>query len=371
MSRQSPIAGTSSGEGNPGARAQPPSSGLPDPAPNRVPVLVDYSLDEHLLEQIAAVDPRVLVMPAFRRVASEKPGTSLENWSRLDEAELEPLLAQAEVLFAFRFPIEWLEKAPHLRCVQLASAGSDHMQDEGIFTRRPDLLLTTASGVHAIPISEHILAMILFFARKFNIAVRAQAAHEWKRFRGGEAAGKTVCIVGYGPIGRRTAQLCCALGMTVLVVRASIDEEQPGDEQVERFYPSSRLNAALSASDYVALAAPLTPDSRGMIGEAQFAAMKPEAVLINISRGELVDEGALVAALEGGRIAGAGLDVFAQEPLPESSPLWSMPNVLITPHNSGSNPYYNERAVAIFADNLARYMQGEPLKNKVDKERGY
>jgi phosphoglycerate dehydrogenase-like enzyme len=154
-------------------------------------------------------------------------------------------------------------------------------------------------------------------------------------------------------------------------VRASLLEQQPGLEGVERFYPPEDLNIVLSESDYVVVAAPRTSRSEGMIGREQFAAMKQGAVLINISRGALVDEAALIDALQGGKLRGAGLDVFSQEPLPESSPLWEMPNVLITPHVSGSTPHYYSRATDIFCQNLVCYLRGDPLKNLVLSERGY
>jgi phosphoglycerate dehydrogenase-like enzyme len=334
-------------------------------------VLVDYRLDEPYLRQLEAVDPRVRVLTTFPTVSNAGEVLTLENRTRLSDAEIERLLPEAEVLFSFGFPIEWVDKLANLKWVQLASAGSDAMQRMGLLEMRPDLLLTTASGVHEIPISEHIVAMILFFSRRFNIAVRNQPAHTWSRFQADEAYGKTALLIGYGPIARRTAAICKALNMRVLVVRGSISEQAPGDGLADTFYPNSVLNRVLAESDYVIVAAPLTNSTRSMLGAAQFEAMKPSAVLINISRGAIVDEEALIAALREGRLAGAGLDVFAQEPLPESSPLWDMPNVLITPHTSGSNPHYNERATAIFADNLARYVNGQPLRNRVLRERGY
>lgn len=344
-----------------------------DPTQNAttpVQVLVDFQLDDPFISEIEAVDPRVRVQRTFKN-GNRGEVTTLENWNRLDAGAVDALLAEAEVLFGFNFPLDWLDKAPRLKWVQLASAGSDSLQRAGVFERRPDLLLTTSSGVHEVPISEHILANILFFARRLNIAVRNQPSHNWQRYEAGEAYRKTVLLIGYGPIARRTAELCKAFDMRVLVVRASISSRQPDDGTVERYYPNTQLDEALGESDYIVVAAPRTPATEGMIGEAQFAVMKPTAVIINISRGALVDEDAMIAALQGGKIAGAGLDVFRQEPLPESSPLWGMPNVLITPHNSGSNPHYNERATTIFADNLARYLKNEPLKNRVDRERGY
>jgi phosphoglycerate dehydrogenase-like enzyme len=215
--------------------------------------------------------------------------------------------------------------------------------------------------------------MILHFSRGFDRAMRNQQRRKWERFTLSEANGKTVCFIGYGPIARRAATLCRALGMRTLAVRASLSGQQSGlsEDPIERFYPLSDLNAALSDSDYVVIAAPRTPRSEGMIGREQLAAMKPGAVLINVSRGALVDEAALITALQAGKLAGAGLDVFTQEPLPTTSPLWTIPNVLITPHVSGSNPHYHQRATELFRDNLARFLRGEPLRNVVNVERGY
>jgi len=335
-----------------------------------IPVLINFTLADPYLEEIRAVSPRVEVMRAYESVAEEARARGNQE-SMVEERALKEMVRRAEVLISFRFPIEWLDEAPNLKWVQLASAGSDHMQREGIFEKRPDLLLTTASGVHETPISEHIAAMILHFSRGLNIAVRNQPMHKWERYRADEAAGRTVCFVGYGPIARRAAQICKSLGMRVLAVRASIAEQQPGFEAVERFYPPAELNEVLAESDYVVVAAPRTPQTERMISTEQFEAIKEGAVLINISRGALVDEPALVEALRNGRLKGAGLDVFDPEPLPEASPLWDMPNVLITPHVSGSNPHYDRRVTDLFCDNLRRYLQGDPLRNLVIRERGY
>ncbi len=337
-----------------------------------VNVLVNLRLDAGHLERIRAVDGRVRVRSIYEQPSPERAGPYPGDVQpTLHADELQQVLAQAEVIFTFRLPPEWLDVCARLRWVQLASAGADHVLRQGILDRRPDLLLTTASGIHEVPISEHILAMILHFSRRFHIAVRAQSQHIWEDYQAGEAHGQTVCLVGYGPIARRAAVLCAALGMRVLCVRASISTRQPGDGPVESFYPVRDLNTALAQSDYVVVAAPRTPSSEGMIGREQFAVMRPGAVLINISRGALVDEDALIEALREGRLGGAGLDVFLQEPLPPTSPLWDMPNVLITPHRAGSSPHYDLRATELFCDNLARYLHGQPLRNLVDPVRGY
>jgi phosphoglycerate dehydrogenase-like enzyme len=345
--------------------------------PETVGVLVNLPLETEYIKAIEAIDARVQVLCVYEPQSEDTPAPDdadsegTNAWREVTGEELDALVVQAEIYLGFRFPIEWLERSPRLKWVQLASAGSDHMLRAGLFDRRPDLLLTTASGVHEVPISEHIVAMILHFSRGFNVAVRNQPAHKWERYRPTEANGASVCILGYGPIGRRAATLCKALRMKVIVVRASLSEQSPGDGTVERFYPISDLNVALAEADYVVVAAPRTAKSEKMIGPEQFDAMKPGAVLVNISRGALVDEMALVEALREGKIRGAGLDVFQEEPLPESSPLWDMPNVLITPHNAGANPNYNRRFTELFCDNLARYLRGEPLRNRVEVERGY
>jgi phosphoglycerate dehydrogenase-like enzyme len=369
-------------EPNAHARRSPQQDGGNAPASDTgrtIGVLINHPLESEYVRAIEAMDSRVRVLSMYRPAEDDtwaeakqrQAGNSRDGLQEVSSEELDVLIREAEVFFGFNFPIDWIERAANLRWVQLASAGSDHMQREGIFDKHPDLLLTTSSGVHEVPISEHIVAMILHFSRGFNMAVRNQPQHKWERYLPDEALNRTVCMVGYGPIARRAANLCKALGMRVLAVRASLLEQQPGFEAVERFYPLEDLNEALSQSDYVVVAAPRTERSERMIGRDQLAAMKPDAVIINISRGALIDEPALIEALQQGKITGAGLDVFAQEPLPESSPLWDLPNVLVTPHNAGANPHYNSRITELFRANLARYLNGEPLTNLVQRERGY
>lgn len=347
---------------------------LAPPPAGPVPVLVNFGLDPPEQAAIQAVDARVRVLLALEPDEPDAPSAGAPTgWRRRPDADLAPLLAQADVLFSFRFPVEWLDQMPALRWVQLSSAGADHMIEQGLFAHRPDLIVTTASGIHAIPIGEHVIGMILAFARGFPTAMRNQHEARWLRYTTSEAHGQTLGLIGYGPIGRRIAQLAHALGMEVRVLRRSGASPQPGDdaEPVARFYGPDELHDLLGASDYVVLAAPLTAETRGLIDAAALQAMRPTAVLINIGRGPLVVQAALIAALEAGTIAGAGLDVTDPEPLPADSPLWHLPNVLLTPHVAGSNPYYNARATALFCDNLRRYLDGTPLRNRVDPARGY
>jgi phosphoglycerate dehydrogenase-like enzyme len=213
--------------------------------------------------------------------------------------------------------------------------------------------------------------MLLAFARRLPFAFRAQSRRQWRAPEGDntfELAGQTVLIVGVGAIGERTAELCRALGMRVLGVRRSPENGVSG---VEHMFAPADLLEALPEADFVVLTVPLTEETRGLIGPEELRTMQPSAYLINIGRGGTVQTDALVQALQAGQIAGAGLDVTDPEPLPEDSPLWDMPNVIITAHYSGSTPKYDERAMQIFKDNLRRYLAGEELQNQVDIELGY
>ena len=286
-----------------------------------------------------------------------------------DHAEIEACLDEIEIA-AGSFPRDLLLRAPNLRMYQQWGAGADWL------LRTPEAAqkswtLVNASGVHAIPITEHILALILAFARGLNHAVRMQEQHNWSRAGRGELfelAGSTMLLVGVGAIGERTAQSAHALGMRVLGVRRNPGQPAAG---VEAMYAPEQLLEVLPQADFVVLTVPLTQETRGMIGERELRAMKSSAYLVNIGRGGTVQTAALVRALQEGWIAGAGLDVVDPEPLPPESPLWDMENVILTSHYSGLTPHYFERAFAIFIDNLQRYRDGQPLRNVVDKEIGY
>ncbi|MDQ2998817.1 MAG: D-2-hydroxyacid dehydrogenase [Chloroflexota bacterium] len=285
-----------------------------------------------------------------------------------ERAAIEGLLDEVEI--AVSFPHDLLARAPRLRWVQEWGAGVDWLLQHPEVAEL-DFTLTNASGVHAIPISEQILAYLLAFARGLPAAVRAQARHAWqpaKREQLFELAGKTMLLVGVGAIGERTAVIAAALGMRVLGIRRNPAGDLPG---VEAIYGPDRLYDLLPEADCVVLTVPLSHATQGMIGERELRAMKPTSYLINIGRGGTIQQPALIQALSEGWIAGAGLDVFDQEPLPATSPLWELDNVIMTAHYAGLTPAYDQRALAIFLDNLKRYRDGEPLKNVVDKAAGY
>jgi phosphoglycerate dehydrogenase-like enzyme len=231
------------------------------------------------------------------------------------------------------------------------------------------IVLTNASGVHAFPISETILAMMLAFARKLHLSIRHQEQRAWKSVGPlGEIHGQTMGVIGVGAIGEETARLGKAFGMKVLGVRRS----GAPSPHVDRMYGQDGLDEVLQQSDYVIVTLPLTPETRHLIGQREFMRMKASAYFINIGRGGTVHTEALLDALREGRIAGAGLDVFEQEPLPAASPLWEQENVIITPHNSGATVYYDDRAADIFLANLKAYLHnGRPSINVVDFNKNY
>ena len=276
---------------------------------------------------------------------------------------------EAEVIQAGDWSDELWRSAPKLKWVQSGGAGV-----EGYIT--PDFIasavvLTNAQGTYAIPIADHVMAFILHFSRQFNHLLRRQVKREWADWGEHEMddlKDKTLGIVGLGGIGSEVARRAKAFDMRVMATRRR--PERPSKD-VDEVRGAEALPWLLGESDYVALCPALIPETRHLIGAEQLRLMKPTAYLMNVGRGGLVDEGALVEALQAGEIAGAGLDVFEEEPLPADSPLWEMPNVMITPHRAGDSRRSHERFMALFCENLRRYVAGEALLNVVDKTAGY
>ena len=232
-----------------------------------------------------------------------------------------------------------------------------------------DAVLTNAAPIHAVPMAETVLALILAATKRLPEHARDQQRRTWRRLPKRELRGSTVGIVGLGRIGSEVGRLCAAFGARVLGVRRSPPAEPPPG--VERVFGLDALDTLLGESDYLALTLALNPTSRGLIGARELALLKDDAVLVNVARCDVLDEAALIAGLRIGRPAFACLDTFQTEPLPPDSPLYDLPNVLITPHNSASSPHMEERVIALFLDNLGRLVRGEPLLNVVDKQRGY
>jgi phosphoglycerate dehydrogenase-like enzyme len=248
-----------------------------------------------------------------------------------------------------------------LRWFHTFSAGVDAPVFQAIIDR--GAILTNSSGASAPSIAQYVLAMMLHRAKRIDTWREQQRAHEWQQIHTNELTGQTAGVIGTGAIGGEVARLAKAFNMTVLGVRRSASPAPDVDEMV----PRDRLRDLLGRSDYVVLACPLTSDTENLIGEPELRAMKPDATLINIARGRVVNQEALVRALKEGWIGGACLDVFVEEPLPPESPLWDMSNAIVTPHNSGFSPLNMDRSMSIFIDNLARFVRGEELRNRVER----
>lgn len=282
-------------------------------------------------------------------------------------------LADGEIFFCWVLPQAVVEAtvqaAPRLRWFHLMSAGVDSLMFPAL--RDSEIIITNSSGAHAIPIAESVLAMMLYAAKNLRQSFANSAARHWTRVPKVELYGQTAGILGLGAIGRATAQRLHCLGMNVIALTRR--PEAPRDEAtgVAVLYGPDELDQFLAQCDWVVVTAALTAETHHMLGEAQFRQMKPTAWLVNVSRGAISDEAALLRALDEGWIAGACLDAFTQEPLPPDSPFWDHPKVVMTPHNSGSSDRRTERAVALAMDNLERYCSGRPLLNVVDKQRGY
>jgi phosphoglycerate dehydrogenase-like enzyme len=259
----------------------------------------------------------------------------------------------------------FLPKAPRLRLVQSVSAGVNQYDAEAF--RRHGVRLASAQGVNEQAVSEHAIALILALARRLPEARDNQARRHWRPMQGDPAlredviGGKTLLIVGLGRIGNRLARLARAFGMHVIGVRR--DPAAGGD--ADRVVATAELLGVLPEADHVALTCPLTPDTQGLMDARAFAAMKPGASFVNAARGACAVEPDLVAALSSGHLAAAALDVTAEEPLPDASPLWTMPNVLITPHTAGETRAYEAGVIALLVENMARLRRGEPLLNEI------
>jgi phosphoglycerate dehydrogenase-like enzyme len=286
-----------------------------------------------------------------------------------DDDEVEAALDDIEIVVG-DFSRDLLAKARNLRWLQQWGAGADWLM------RHPEavemnFILTSASGVHAIPITEHIFAFLFALGRAFHRALRDQVTHTWRKPEPDqlfELPEKTMLLIGVGAIGEQTARVAAALDMRVVGVRRDPSVPAAG---VERMVGTDQLLDVLPEADFVVVTVPLTHETEGIIGERELRAMKESAYIVNIGRGKTIDQEALVRALQEGWIAGAGLDVTDPEPLPATSPLWDMENVIITSHYSGLTPYYEQRALEIFLDNLQRYQAGEEMRNVVDKSLGY
>lgn len=286
---------------------------------------------------------------------------------------IETRLAQAEVMYCSDMTAERFLAAKKLDWIHIPFVGVNRLLAIKELVES-QVTVTNGRGVIASSVADQVLAFVLDFARQMPQQWAAQQRGEWVHVKMrdsglvDELAGKTMGIIGYGEIGREIGKRAKAFDMRVIATRNNIAAQAP---YLDQALPTEKLPELLAHADFVVVTAPLTPETKGMIGAAELALMKPSAYLINIARGQLVKEAELIEVLTAGKIAGAGLDVFEQEPLPADSPLWKLPNVLLTPHTAGLFKRMLPRMVEFFCVNLGHYLNDEPLENIVDKKRGY
>ena len=324
---------------------------------------ITFPVERAVLETITAVSPRVHLRDLSQLVAEED--TSPEAKAKLDDE-----LRDVEVLFIALPPRDLVSRAPNLKWVQWIGTGIDYLYRTGLMDAH--FPVTNVTGINAIAMAEHCFAFMLMFVKRMTTSMKQQRARSYERdpVRPDFLEGKTLGVLGMGRIGQEVARLGKAFHMRVLAMhRSATRRSNVGD--VDETFPPQQLHELLRECDFVVVALPLTRETTRIIGEAEFRTMKRTATIINVGRGREIDEAAMVQALREGQIAGAGLDVFEEEPLPTTSPLWSMPNVLITPHVSGDLIDHRARVARFFCANLRRYLAGEPLQNVIDPARGY
>ncbi len=335
-----------------------------------VVLLITLPLPEQLVNELRSLSPDLEI---HVRKANQPEEIPADLWVR------------ADVLYTSRV-LPTAEQAPRLRWIQFHWAGVDHAIEAPIL-RKPGLIATTLSGAAASQLAEYVVMMMLALGHRLPDMMAHQKRAEWprdrwERFNPLELRDSTVGIIGYGSVGRQIARLLQPFGATVLASKRDamqpqdagytpVGEGDPGGDMVYRLYPAQALRSMLKDCDFVAVTVPRTPETRGLIRAEHFAVMKPTAFLVDVSRGGIVDQTALLAALKDRQIAGAALDVFPEEPLPPEHSLWKLPNVIVTPHISGNTPHYDERALRLFSENLRRFLAGAPLFNRIDPDAGY
>jgi len=348
----------------------------------RLSVLIASPLEEEHVCRIADVAPdRVDIvyepdlLPPTRYVADHK-GVSSYRHTAEQSARWRAHISTADILFDFPFGSfdgkGRMDGANNVKWIQTTSTGVGQLVKR-LGLHNTDLLVTTARGVHAGPLAEFVFFGLLCYVKRLNHLVAEQRVRSWNRFCGDELAGKTLGIIGAGEIGQRVATVARCFGMGVVMLASPGSSKTVLDHGVDELFQSSELHTMLSKVDAVVLAIPHTPDTENLIDETAIAAMKHGSALINVARGQVIDEAALIEALRSGQIAFAALDVFQVEPLPSDSPLWSMSNVLVSPHSASTVFSENSKIVDIFCHNLRCYVDGryKDMRNVLDKARMY
>jgi phosphoglycerate dehydrogenase-like enzyme len=335
-----------------------------------VNILITLPFSQNAIDRLMSVSDRINILVDKAHKADEIP---LEVWS------------QIEVLYTNRV-LPSPDLAPNLRWIQFHWAGIDHAVNAPIL-HKPNLITTTLSGASATQVVEYIVMMLLSLGHNFPEMISAQRRGEWpkdkwERFRPLELRGSTVGIVGYGSIGRQLARVLKSFDARVLAIKRDAMHPEdngyipdrfgdPHGDFVDLLFPPEAIGSMLKECDFVVITVPLTPDTTNMINKKTITEFKPSAFLVDISRGGVIDHVAMIDALKERKLAGAAIDVFPVEPLPEDSPLWKIQNVIITPHISGNSPHYDERAVDLFIENIKRYLSNQNLYNQFDPRQGY
>jgi phosphoglycerate dehydrogenase-like enzyme len=342
---------------------------------DRVPVLIASWLDPRHAERIAAAEPErieliyepgLLPVPGYEADHHGRPraltGEELNRWRGH--------LSRAEVMFELDWecPEELLDRAPRLRWVQATSSGIGPLVERLGLAGAP-LVITNAAGIHAQPLAEFVILAALHFAREMPRLDAWKAERHWERFCGREVSGSRMTLIGLGRVGSRIAELSAALGIEVTAHRRTPGREAP--PCVRRVVDVDGLDAALPETDLLVIAVPDTPDTRRLVDRRRLELLPAGAVIVNVGRGSVIDQPAMIEMLRSGRLGGAALDVFEEEPLPADSPLWAMRNVIVSPHSASTVVQENDRLVDLFVDNLHRYLDGRPLVNVFDPGRGY
>jgi len=308
--------------------------------------------------------------PTLKRLETAGPGVRFKVAKTADE--LGAPVSEARVLYSWSGGKAEVQKVlargGKLDWIQTRSAGLDSLWFAELI--ESPVCLTNGSGTFSQSLGEFAITGALYFAKDIPRMLKSKAEKRWDVFNVSELSTQTMGIVGYGDIGRAIARRARGMGMRVLALRRD-PSPRAGDENVDRVYATAEIHTMLPQCDYVAVAAPLTPSTKHLMSTAEFTVMKPDAIVMNVGRGPVIDEAALVEALRTKRIRGAALDVFEVEPLPGDSPLWEMENVLISAHTADHTKDWLDDAINFFLDQLARYRKGEPLKNIVDKQAGY
>ena len=329
----------------------------------KINIVLTNPLTEASKKEITAVDPGAVNLIDINELSRREYRGDAQA-----REELSNILRKADVVYGGRLPADYLRRAPNLKWLQVTSAGVDRYLTPEFM--QSNVTLTNVSGIHATPIGEFVLAFMLMLAKRIPYAFEMKQKKEWGRYGASVLRGKTVGIVGLGHIGQEVARLSKAFGMNVIATRRHA-KTMTKNRYADMILPSDWLPKLLTQSDYVVITLPLTDETRSLFSSEQFRLMKETAYIINIGRGPIIDEPALICALREKQIAGAGLDVFSREPLPADSPLWDIPNVIMTPHVSGGQEDYEREANKIFCENLKRFLAGRRLTNVVNKRLGY